>query len=340
MISFLNDYNVLGCDQVMKSLYELRKEYNEGYAEDYHTKNAISLIKKAINKDSDIYFLSGGTQTNRIGLYQMLKPYEAVICVEEGHINVHETGAIESTGHKVIPTKGIDGKIDLKEVEKVLEFHNNSHLVMPKVIYITDSTEIGTIYTLKELKEISDFCKKNNLYLYLDGARLGVALNSIHNDITLHDLANYTDVFYIGATKNGAPLGEALIINNESLKLNFKYLLKNQGGLIAKGFLCGIIFETLFSNDLYNKNALNSLDKALKLRNLFKKYGIKEAYPNPTNQIFVYLPEEKAREIEKHVLFELWEKKDVSIYRFVTNFNTSDSDIVEFEKILNKAQNN
>ncbi|MCR5787244.1 MAG: aminotransferase class V-fold PLP-dependent enzyme [Acholeplasmatales bacterium] len=336
MISFLNDYNALACKEVMEDLTKYSLEYNVGYAQDIHTISAINLIRKELKRDSDIYFLAGGTQTNRIGLYQMLKPYEAVICVETGHINVHETGAVESTGHKVLTTKGKDGKLVLSEVDEVLALHNNSHLVLPRAIYITDSTEIGTIYTLKELKEISDYAHKHNLYLYLDGARLGVALNAKENDIALSDLAKYTDMFYIGGTKNGAPLGEALIINNEELKNGFSYLIKNQGGLFAKGYLCGIIFESLFTNDLYNKNAKNSLDKANKLRNVFKKHNIKEAYENPTNQIFVYLTDSQAEYISKYALFELWEKKEISIYRFVTNFNSKDSDIEDFDNILSK----
>lgn len=338
MIYFKNDYNAIGHKNIINAITKFALENNIGYGEDYHTKNAIKLIRKEIgNENADIYFLSGGTITNRIGLYQMLKPYEAIITVDSGHINVHETGAVESTGHKVLTCNGVDGKITRDEILQILSLHQDSHKVLPRAVYISNATEIGTIYSKKELEEISKVCKENNLYLFIDGARLGCALVANTNDVTIKDIAAYSDMFYIGGTKNGAPLGEALVITNEILKENFQYLLKNQGGLLAKGFMLGIIFEELFNNNLYFENAKNSVDKANKLREVFKKYNINEEYKNPTNQIFVRLTKEAFDKLGEKVLFEKWEDKDNHVIaRFVTNFNTSDSDISNFEQVLSK----
>lgn len=338
MLYFKNDYNALGSDEIIKNIVKFKDEDNLGYGEDYHTKEAINLIRKEISdKYADIYFLSGGTITNRIGLYQMLRPYEAVICVESGHINVHETGAIESTGHKVLTVKGINGKVDINEVEEVLKNHTDSHKVLIRAIYISQSTEIGTIYSKEEIINLYKFCKKNDLYLFIDGARLGVALECDICDFTMKDIAKYCDMFYIGGTKNGAPLGEALVIVNDELKKNFAYLLKNQGGLLAKGYLCGIIFETLFTDSLYYRNAKNSIDKALKLREVFNKHKIVEEYVNPTNQIFVRLNKDLYNNLSKEVLFEIWEEKDnYIIARFVTNYKTTDLDIKNFDLLLSK----
>lgn len=336
MICLLNDYNSLGCKEVLETITKLGQENNIGYGKDVHTANAINLIRKEIGyNDADIYFLAGGTITNRIGLDAILRPYEAVISVESGHINVHETGAVESTGHKILCAKGNDGKLSSGDILNILKEHTDSHKVLPRAVYISDSTEIGTIYTLKELKEISKVCHENDLYLFLDGARLGCALCAEGNDISLKDIAKYTDIFYIGGTKNGAPLGEALVITNKDLKKNFAYLLKNQGGLLAKGFLCGIIFETLFTDNLYLKNASNSIQMAKKLREIFRTNNIKEVYVNPTNQVFVELTKEQFAKISEKVLFEKWEENDEFIVsRFVTNFNTSLSELEEFSNVL------
>ena len=266
----------------------------------------------------------------------MLKPYEAVICVDSGHINVHETGAVESTGHKILTAKGVNGKIRKEDILNILNDHTDNHKVLPRAVYISNSTEIGTIYTLNELKEIYNTCKENGLYLFIDGARIGCALEAYGNDLSLKDIAKYCDMFYIGGTKNGAPLGEALIILNEELKKNFSYLLKNQGGLLAKGFLAGIIFEEFFKDGLYYKNAKNSILMAKELREVFKKYNINEEYENSTNQIFVGISNELYEYLSNKVLFEIWERaNDRIIVRFVTNFNTSFDDIKELDLLLN-----
>ncbi len=336
MLFFKNDYNSLGCPEIMNKLASLGLENNIGYGEDIHSKNARELIRSKLNdKNAQIYFLSGGTITNRIGLYACLKPYEAVIGATTSHINVHETGALESTGHKVLTVPTYDGKIKIKDIDSLLSIHNSNHMVKPKCVYISNSTELGTTYTKEEISVLYKYCKEHDLYLFIDGARLGVAM--IDTGIDLEFIAKHSDVFYIGGTKNGAPLGEALVIINDEIKKDFAYLLKNQGGLLAKGFLCGVIFEEFFRNDLYLKNARNSFESAHNLREIFKKHHIEEVYKNNTNQIFVKLNYSLNEKLKKYVLYEESERnEDYLIVRFVTNFNTKAEEIKEFDKILTK----
>lgn len=334
MLFFKNDYNALGSSEIMNKLASLSLENNIGYGEDIHSKNAKELIRKEINcKDADIYFLSGGTITNRIGLYACLKPYEAVIGASSAHINVHETGAVESSGHKVLTVTSYDGKLKIEDIDSLLKVHDSYHMVKPKCVYISQSTELGTTYSKDEISALYSYCKEQDLYLFIDGARLGVAL--IDTNMSLEFIAKNSDIFYIGGTKNGAPLGEALVITNDKIKTEFAYLLKNQGGLLAKVFMCGIIFEEFFTNDLYFKNAKNSYETANKLREVFERHNICEVYRNKTNQIFVKLSYEENLKLKEYVLYEEFEKHDdYVIVRFVTNFNTSISEIEEFDKIL------
>ena len=336
MLFFKNDYNSLGSSEIMSKLASLALENNIGYGEDIHSKNAKELIRKEINcKNADIYFLSGGTITNRIGLYACLKPYEAVIGASSAHINVHETGAIESSGHKVLTVASYDGKLKIEDIDSLLKVHDSYHMVKPKCVYISQSTELGTTYTKDEISTLYNYCKEHDLYLFIDGARLGVAL--IDTNMSLEFIAANSDIFYIGGTKNGAPLGEALVITNDKIKTEFAYLLKNQGGLLAKGFMCGIIFEEFFTNDLYYKNARNSYETANKLREVFERHNFEEVYKNKTNQIFIKLSYEQNKILKEYVMYEEFEKyDDYVILRFVTNFNTSIFEIEEFDRILSK----
>ena len=336
MLFFKNDYNSLGSSEIMSKLASLALENNIGYGEDIHSKNAKELIRKEINcKNADIYFLSGGTITNRIGLYACLKPYEAVIGASSAHINVHETGAIESSGHKVLTVASYDGKLKIEDIDSLLKVHDSYHMVKPKCVYISQSTELGTTYTKDEISTLYNYCKEHDLYLFIDGARLGVAL--IDTNMSLEFIAANSDIFYIGGTKNGAPLGEALVITNDKIKTEFAYLLKNQGGLLAKGFMCGIIFEEFFTNDLYYRNARNSYETANKLREVFERHNFEEVYKNKTNQIFIKLSYEQNKILKKYVMYEEFEKyDDYVILRFVTNFNTSIFEIEEFDRILSK----
>lgn len=334
--SFKNDYNTIASKEVMDNIIKYSSEQNIGYGEDYHTKNAIKLIKGALKNDNvDIRFLIGGTSTNVIAISSILRPYQAVIAVNSAHINVHETGAVEATGHKIITVSGIDGKITNEEIITVCESHRDNHMVMPKMVYISNSTEIGTIYKLDELKEIYETCKKYNLYLYLDGARLASALASNINDIELSDLVKYTDIFYIGATKNGGLLGEALVIVNDDLKLDIDYMIKNKTGLLAKGYINGIIFETLFSNDLYFKYGANANKCAMYIKDNLIKLGFNMVIDSYTNQLFFEIPNSILDKIKDDYLYEVQESLENSkVIRLCTSYNTNLDTCAKFiEKI-------
>ncbi|MGM9972247.1 MAG: threonine aldolase family protein [Anaeroplasmataceae bacterium] len=322
--SFKNDYNTIASKEVMDNLIKYSEEQNIGYGCDYHTENAIKLIKKELNDDNvQIHLLIGGTSTNTIAISSILRPYEAVIAVKTAHINVHETGAIEATGHKIITTQGDNGKITVKEIKEICALHNDNHMVMPRVVYISNSTEIGTIYTLSELKAIYEVCHELGLYLYLDGARLASALTSEVNDIALNDLTKYTDMFYIGATKNGGAIGEALIIVNDDLKKNMDYMIKNKAGLLAKGFITGIVFETLFTDKLYFKYGKNANICAMYIKNELLNLGYKLKYDTYTNQIFVILPNNVIEKIKDDYLFEIQEKYEDSMFiRLCCSYDT------------------
>jgi threonine aldolase len=335
MINFKNDYSQIAHKNILEAMLKYSSEANVGYGLDYHSQNAANLIKNQINCDADVHFLVGGTSANKVVIAHILRPYEAVISVETGHICVHETGAIEATGHKIISVRGNDGKITPQEIEKVVLNHTDEHMVLPRLVYITLATEIGTLYTKAELIDIYKMCKKHNLYLFLDGARLAVALDK--SDITLADLASYTDVFYIGGTKNGAMLGEAVVITNDDIKKSFRYSIKQNGGMYAKGFIAGIQFEELFKDDLYFKLGHNSNQMAEKLANGLVKRGIKLEYEVITNQLFVRVSNELFEKLKQFVLFELWEDKvSDKVIRFVTNYSTTEEEIVDFFDILDK----
>ena len=328
MINFRNDYSNIAVHEILDRLVNLENEANIGYGEDIHTNNAISLIKKeiGIGANPDIYFLAGGTVTNMIAISSFLRPHEAVIASDTGHINVHETGAIESNGHKILTVKNENGKLTPKLIKEVLDKHSDYHMVKPKLVFISNATELGTVYTKAELKDISEYCHKNDLYLYLDGARLAVALDK--SDLTLYDYYRLTDAFYIGGTKIGAPLGEALIINNKKLNEDFKYLIKHFGGMLAKGFVPAISFEVLFENGLYYKLGNHENEVASFLVEGLKKIGVKFFSEPCTNQIFVILHNRVIKELEKSFAFETWEKinEEYTAIRFVVSFKSTKDD--------------
>lgn len=328
--SFKNDYSVVAHPEVLKKICECCLEQNIGYGEDIHTKNAIDLIKQKLNNDNvDIYFLAGGTQTNLVGISYMLKPYQAVICVETGHINVHETGAIEGTGHKILTTPGVNGKITVSEIEAIVLKHTDNHMVEPKLVYISNTTEIGTIYSKEEIKEISDICKKYDLFLYLDGARLASAL--ANSDLKYEDLCHFFDAFYIGGTKNGAYFGEALVVVNDIMKKGLNYYIKNKGALLAKGFFCSMAFEVLMKDDLYISIGASQNKCALYLASEFTKLGINLAYPPQSNQIFPIFTSYLVNKLVDDYQFEIIDKisEDEIIVRFVTSFDTTTTNCEE-----------
>ena len=345
MYSFRNDYSEISHKDIIEAFLKVGNEQNNGYGLDKHSLNASNLIKKHIKKDVDIHFLFGGTSCNKIVISHILKPYQAVLSVASGHINVHETGAIEATGHKVLTVKGINGKITKPEILKTLSEHNNEHMVMVKMVYISNSTEVGSIYTKNELKEIYQVCKQNNLFLFIDGARLGVALTSEFNDLTLNDIAEMCDVFYIGGTKNGALFGEAVVIVNKELKENFRFSVKQNGGLFAKGFICGIQFETLFSNDLFFKLARQANDSAKFLKLGLKKINVEFYSESPTNQQFIILDNWIVKELSKEYSFEYWESLgNKTAIRLVTSWATEikaiDKFLNDLKTLINKKNSN
>lgn len=323
MYSFNNDYSEIAHPNILELMMKYNLEQNKGYGMDYHSHKAKELIKKHISEDVDIHFLVGGTSCNKIAIAHSLKPYQAVISVDSGHINVSETGAIEANGHKILTAKGVNGKVTPDEIKEIYFSHSSEHMVMPKMVYISNSTEIGTIYTLDELTKISSVCKELGLYLFLDGARLGSALSSKENDLTLDLIAKLTDMFYIGGTKNGALLGEALIIKNPELKENIRYTIKRNGGLLAKGFVAGIQFEALFTDNLFFNLAEHANKAACILKDGLTNLNVEFAYNSPTNQQFIYLDDEVIKELQKKYIFEIWDKvNDKTIIRLVTSWAT------------------
>ncbi len=321
--SFRNDYSTICHKKVLEKLIECQDEQNIGYGEDIHTINAKRLIQEKIKNKSDVYFLVGGTQTNMTVISHILKPYEAVIACESGHINVHETGAIEGKGHKVLTAYSKDGKLTKELILNILNNHTDYHMVKPKMIYISNTTEIGSFYTLAELKSIYKCAKENDLYLFLDGARLASALAA--SDIDYPDYAKYTDVFYIGGTKNGSYLGEAVVFNDLNLSKEFQFSIKHSGAMMAKGFVASIPFEVLMEGNLYKEIGENENKCAIYLKEELKKLGYEFYSDSNTNQIFVNVNKKCAEYIEKEYSFEKWSDidDDFLVIRLVTSFTTT-----------------
>ncbi|GKX66480.1 threonine aldolase family protein [Inconstantimicrobium mannanitabidum] len=342
MYSFKNDYSEGAHPRILNALIESNLEQTAGYGEDCYTTKAVEILKEKIKCENvDIHFISGGTQTNLIAISAFLRPHEAAIAANTGHIFVHETGAIEATGHKVISTKVNDGKLTVENIKAVLEEHTDEHMVKPKLVYISDSTEIGTIYKKVELEAISAFCRENNLILFVDGARLGSALSCEENDLELSDLARLTDAFYIGGTKNGALLGEALVICKDSLKEDFRFHIKQKGALLAKGKVLGIQFLELFKDNLYFDLASHANNMAKLLNKEIKKMGYSFLTESPSNQIFPILPNTIIKKLEEKYSFTIWSKVDNNntVIRLVTSWATKQDavkDFIEDLKILTK----
>lgn len=333
MFNFRNDYSCIAHEEVLKLLLSASKEKNVGYGLDKHTFKAKELIKEKIeNNDVDIHFLVGGTQTNMVVISTILKPYEAVIAVQTGHINVHETGAIEGQGHKILTVKGKDGKVLPEDVEKVVKGHPDMHMVKPKMVYISNSTEIGTIYTKKEIEDLRNVCDKYGLYLFMDGARLASALSSSESDLTYQDLPKLLDVFYIGGTKNGGYLGEALVLVNKELQDCFSYAVKHYGAMLAKGFVAAIVFEALMKDDLYLNIGKHENECAQVLSQGLEKLGIKFYIKSSTNQIFPIFDNKTLNKLSQICDYEIIEyiDDDNTCIRFVTGFETTKEECFEF----------
>ncbi len=341
MYSFMNDYSEGAHPAVLDLLIKSNLEQNTGYGEDVHTAKAKEAIKKLLQKDSaEIHFIPGGTQTNLLVISSFLRPHQCVIAADTGHINVHETGAIEGTGHKVIAMPCIDGKLTPERIQAALDHHTDEHMVQPKMVYISDTTEVGTIYTKAELSAINRICRAKGLILFLDGARLASALTSGENDLELKDLVELTDVFYIGGTKNGALLGEALVICRDDLKEDFRYLIKQRGALMAKGFVTGIQFEALFQDNLYFELGMHANEMAEKIAAVLKECGYSFLAPAGTNQLFPIFTNEEVEKLEKEFIFSVQKKMDEShsAIRFVTSWATTPKSVEALCDFLKKLQ--
>ncbi len=331
MINLRNDYSSIASKDVLQHLLKKADKKYVGYGLDNETKKLNQLVKLKCQKDVDSYVLSGGTITNVIALNKMLtNPYDAIMCVPTSHINVHESGAIESSGHKIIYLPNINGKIDISKIEETYSSFIDFHMVKPRVIYLSNSTELGEVYSLNELKKIYSIAKKLKMYLFIDGARLPQAL--VKGNYTLKDIASTCDMFYLGGTKLGLPYGELLIIVNDELKKDFKYLLKNKLGLLSKGFVGAIMFNYYLENDYYLSLAKNSQNQMKKLVKELKDLLV---YPVETNQAFLSLSNIAINKIKNKIDFEIWEKNSKSsIIRLVTSFDTTNEDVTSCIKII------
>ncbi len=337
MYSFNNDYSEGAHPKILEAVLQSNLTQNDGYGLDHHCEHASQLIKKEIGReDVDIHYIVGGTQANLITIGTALRPWQAVIATDKGHINVHETGAIEATGHKVLAMPSADGKLTPTLILQALDHHTDEHMVQPKMVYISNSTEIGTQYTKAELEAIHHICRQKGLYLFLDGARLGAALTSSVNDVTMEDIARIADVFYIGGTKGGALFGEALIICHPDLKTDFRYMIKQRGAMLAKGWLLGIQFEELFQNNLFYDMALHSNEMADILRDGIKECGYSFYSESMTNQLFPIFPDKIVEQLSKDFLFSIQENIDEShtAIRLVTSWATREEACRQFVHTL------
>jgi len=339
LYSFKNDYSEGAHPRILQALIDSNFVQEEGYGGDDFTKSAIELLKEKMGRtDIDIHLLSGGTQTNLTSISAFLRPHEAAIAAYTGHILTHETGAIEATGHKVISVETDNGKLNPSQIKTVLDLHTDEHMVKPKLVYISNTTEIGSIYSKSELTELKGFCKEHNLLLFMDGARLGSALTSNENDLKLSDLPALVDAFYIGGTKNGALLGEALVICRDSLKEDFRFHLKQKGALLAKGRLLGIQFCELFRDDLFFELAQHANAMAAILKEECSNANFSFLSHSPSNQIFPIMPDSLIAELQKNYSFIVWEKIDSthSAIRLVTSWATKEEEVRAFVADINE----
>ncbi len=334
MIRFNCDYSEGAHEKVLEKLLATNMEQTEGYGTDSYSHQAKGLIRQLCgSEDADVHFLVGGTQVNLTVISAALRPYQGVIAAHTGHINVHETGAIEACGHKILALPPHEGKITAAQVEECYRAHmqdsGREHTVMPKMVYISQSTELGTVYSKKELEQLSEICRKNGLFLFLDGARLGYALAALGDTLTLEDLAHLCDVFYIGGTKVGALFGEAVVITNPQLKEDFRYLIKQKGGMLAKGRLLGLQFLALLEDGLYMKISRYANRQMERIREAFCQAGIPFLVENNTNQLFPILPDRILDAWKEKYSFSYQQRMDGehSAVRFCTSWATREEDV-------------
>lgn len=340
--SFESDYNNGCLPEILRRLSETNDEKSSGYGFDPYTERAKDRIRKACDMtEAEVHFLVGGTQTNATAIDSLLQGCEGVLSVDTGHINVHESGAVEAFGHKVLVLPGIaGGKMAASQIDdymrKFLADETYSHMVQPGMVYITLPTELGALYSRKELADIYTVCQQYGLRLYVDGARLGYGLMAEGNDIDLPFLAHHCDAFYIGGTKVGALLGEALIYTNTRAPKYIFTIIKRHGALLAKGRVLGLQFDTLFTDDLYFRVSRHAIDMAQALRKVFAKHGLSLGIDSPTNQQFVILSKEQKQRLAEEIAFEIWEPlpNDHLLCRFVTCWATTEADIAALDEAL------
>lgn len=341
MLFFMNDYSEGAHPKVLDALIKTNMEQHIGYGVDDITNEAVMLIKKKINRpDADVHLLITGTQTNTIAIAHFLRPYEAVIATDLGHISVHETGAIEATGHKIIEMESKNGLLKTDMIDSAILKHADEHWVLPRLVYISNATETGTIYTKSMLEALRNACNKHGLFLYLDGARLANALMCEDSDMTIEDVANLTDAFTIGGTKNGILFGEALVVTNRRLKEHLRFSIKQRGALLAKGRLLGVQFKALFEDDLYFEIAKHTNEMATILKSGILELGY-ELVTNPsTNLIFTILPNSVHSKLSKYCLYEAEHPYDKNnmVARFVTSWATPEEDVLEFLRLLKELK--
>lgn len=332
MIRFECDYTTGAHPKILEALVNTNGESTPGYGVDGHCEHARAMLRELCQTPgAGVHFLVGGTQANTTVIAAALRPHQGVLCAETGHINVHESGAIEAAGHKVLPLPAVDGKISARQIDEYCQDHYDNaaweHMVQPGMVYLSLPTELGTVYSLAELEEISTVCRRRGLPLFVDGARLACGLAA--SDVTLPDLGRLCDVFYLGGTKAGLLFGEAVVITNPALNKDFRYLIKQHGGMLAKGRLLGVQYEAFLKDELFLEIGKQEVAQAMRLQKAFVDKGFPLYVPSPTNQQFIVLPNEVLGALEQKYSFEVWEKADAehTAVRFCTSWSTTDGDV-------------
>lgn len=345
MIHFDCDYMAGAHPALLEALVRTNLEHTAGYGNDPYTAEARELIRQTVgNSEAQVMFLVGGTQTNATLIDGILARHEGVLAAESGHIAVHESGAIEASGHKVLTLPHYDGKVRSEDVERyITEFYADEtyqHMVAPGMLYISQPTEYGTVYSLSELEALSECCHRHNIPLYVDGARLGYALAAEGADFTLRDMARLADLFYIGGTKVGALFGEAVVVSNPTLLKNLFPLVKQHGALLAKGRLLGVQFAELFRDGLYERIGHHAVTLAMRIKQAFTAAGYDVVVDSPTNQQFFRLPNDVIDSLRQHASFDYWgpRGKDMSIVRLVTSWATTEADVEELIKLIKSKE--
>lgn len=342
MINLLCDYNYVAHPAILQALQAHMDDKFVGYALDDVSDQARAAILDLVQHDqAEVHFVTGGTQANFTAISAFLRPHEAVIAPASGHIAQHETGAIEATGHKVLTFEAADGKVIPSAVRHIVDTHINEHMVKPRMVYLSQTTEYGTVYTLGELRALRETCNELGLLMYMDGARLGCALTADKCDFTLPQIAQLFDAFYIGGTKNGTLYGEAMVVCNPSLQEDFRYLIKQRGGMLGKGFLMGIQFKAIFEDGLYFQLAEQGNTAAKKLDAGLRALGYDFELETESNQLFPIIANEDIARLAKHIIFNEWNplEGDRTSIRFVTSWKTTDDEIQAVLGLMDKRTN-